>query len=149
MPELEGSATERNLRAALDREAQDNRRFEYFARFAAVEGQIAVARVLREIAEGETAHAFGHLELLEEIDGPAAGAGSDDVRGHLAAAVAAEEERCERYAVFAEQARAERLPEVADWLDLVGQAKRAHLACLTRALEEFGEVAMGDDGRRR
>ena len=134
MPQLEGSRTEQNLRAALQREAQDNRRFEYFARRAAVEGHVAAARVFRLIAEGETAHAFGHLEFLEAVDDPLPG---DDVRAQLEKAVAAEADRCQRYAAFAAVAREERLPEVGEWFDVVAQAKRGHVASLTRALAEF------------
>ena len=133
MPELEGSATERNLRSALDREAQDNRRFEYFARRAAVEGDTAAARAFRQVADGETAHAFGHLELLEAFEDPALG----DVRNHLEAAVAAEKARGERYPAYASVAREEGLPDVAEWFDMVARAKRAHLASLKRALEEL------------
>ena len=137
MPQLRGSRTEQNLRAALEREAQDNRRFEYFARYAAVEGRVAVARVFRQIAEGETAHAFGHLELLEAIDDPFTGAAVDGVRTHLEMAVAAEEGRCERYPAYAAVAREERLPEVAEWFDLLARAKRAHVTSLARALEDL------------
>ena len=133
MPELEGSATERNLRTALDREAQDNRRFEYFARRAGVEGDVAAARCFREVADGETAHAFGHLELLEAFDDAA----FDDVRNHLEAAVAAEKGRGERYQADAAVARAEGLPEVAEWFDMVARAKRVHAASLRRALDEL------------
>jgi rubrerythrin len=137
MRQLKGSRTEQNLRAALEREAQDNRRFEYFARYAAVEGYVAVSRVFRQIAEGETSHAFGHLEFLEAIDDPLTEGAFDNVRSHLEVAIAAEEGRCERYPTFAAVARDERLPEVADWFDLLASAKRTHVASLARALKEL------------
>jgi rubrerythrin len=135
MPQLKGSRTEQNLRAALEREAKDNRRFEYFARRAAVEGRVAAARLFRQIAEGETTHAWGHLEFLEMIDDPATGGDVDDTRRSLQAAVASEKGECERYPAFAADARAEGLPEVAEWFDLLADAKRAHLASLIRALQ--------------
>lgn len=137
MRQLSGSATERNLRAALDREAQDNRRFEYFVRRAAFEGDVAAARAFRQVAEGETAHAFGHLELLQPLDDALSGATFDEVRNHLEAAVTAEQGRSERYPAYAAVAREEGLPEVAEWFDMVARAKRAHAASLARALEKL------------
>jgi rubrerythrin len=125
------------LRAALEREAQDNRRFEYFARRAAVEGYVAVARAFRQIAEGETAHAFGHMELLEAVDDPLTEAVFDGVHTHLEEAVAAEKGRSERYLAYAAVARQEQLPEVAEWFDMLARAKGAHVASLARALAEL------------
>ena len=135
MRQLKGSRTEQNLRAALEREATDNRRFEYFARRAAVEGRVAAARLFRLTAEGETAHALGHLEFLEMIDDPNPGGDVDDTRRCLHAAVASEQDGCERYPAYAAVARDEGLSEVAEWFDLLTQAKRAHVDCLVRALE--------------
>ncbi|HET9051623.1 MAG TPA: ferritin family protein [Candidatus Dormibacteraeota bacterium] len=138
MTQLKGSRTEKNLRAALAREAQDSRRFEYFARAAAVEGKVAAARALRQIAEGETAHAFGHLEFLEAIDDPLVAGEADDVRRHLRAAIAAEEEHGERYEARAAVAREERMLDAAAWFALVAHAKRVHAATLRRTVEAAG-----------
>src|SRR5258708_3493394 len=136
MRQLKGSRTEENLRAALAREAQDNRRFEYFARRAAVEGHVAAARLFREIASGETAHAMGHLELLEAAGDPLNGSDAGaEMRRSLQAAVAVEEDGCERYPALAAVAREERLLEVAEWFDLIARAKRARVTRLLRALE--------------
>src|SRR5258708_39604609 len=97
MRELKGSRTEENLWAALERESQDNRRFEYFARRAAVEGHVAAARLFREIASGETAHAMGHLELLEAAGDPLLGSDAGaEMRRRLQAAVAVEGGGCPR-----------------------------------------------------
>jgi rubrerythrin len=138
MPQLKGSKTEENLWAALDRESQDNRRFEYFARRAAVEGHVAAARLFREVANGETAHAMGHLELLEVVSDPPIGADAGaEMRRSLQAAVALEEDGCARYPALAAIAREERLLEVAEWFDLIARAKQARVARLVRALESF------------
>ena len=66
MPSLKGSKTEDNLKAAFAGESQANRRYLYFAQKADVEGYNDVATVFRSTAEGETGHAPGHLEYLEE-----------------------------------------------------------------------------------
>ena len=47
--------------------AEDNRRFLYFATKADVEGRPEIASLFRSIAEGETMHAFGHLDFLAEL----------------------------------------------------------------------------------
>ena len=64
---LKGSKTEENLKAAFAGESQANRRYLYFAQKADVEGYNDVATVFRSTAEGETGHAHGHLEFLEEV----------------------------------------------------------------------------------
>ena len=43
------------------------RRYLYFAQRADVEGYNDVAAVFRSTAEGETGHAHGHLEFLQEV----------------------------------------------------------------------------------
>ena len=67
------SQTEQNLKDAFAGESQANRRYLYFAAKADVEGYNDVAAVFRSTAEGETGHAHGHLEYLEETGDPATG----------------------------------------------------------------------------
>ena len=71
--DLKGSSTEQNLKDAFAGESQANRRYLYFASKADVEGYNDVAAVFRSTAEGETGHAHGHLEYLEECGDPATG----------------------------------------------------------------------------
>ena len=63
--DLKGSNTEQNLKDAFAGESQANRRYLYFAAKADVEGYNDVSAVFRSTAEGETGHAHGHLEYLE------------------------------------------------------------------------------------
>ena len=70
---LKGSNTEQNLKDAFAGESQANRRYLYFALRADVEGYNDVSIVFRSTAEGETGHAHGHLEYLEETGDPATG----------------------------------------------------------------------------
>ncbi|TAN60626.1 MAG: rubrerythrin [Magnetospirillum sp.] len=58
------SPTIKNLEAAFAGESMANRKYLYFARRARELGAVAVAEVFERTAEQETAHAFGHLELL-------------------------------------------------------------------------------------
>src|SRR6185312_16232809 len=71
--ELKGSKTEENLKYAFAGESQANRRYLYFAAKADVEGYNDVSAVFRSTAEGETGHAHGHLEYLEQVGDPATG----------------------------------------------------------------------------
>src|ERR1700732_3033653 len=73
MPSLKGTETEQNLKNAFVGEIQAIRRYLYFAQKAEVEGLNDVAAVFRSTAEGETGHAHGHLEYLQEVDDPATG----------------------------------------------------------------------------
>ena len=73
MAALKGSKTEENLKAAFAGESQANRRYLYFANKADVERQNDVSALFRYTAEGETGHAHGHLEWLEQCGDPATG----------------------------------------------------------------------------
>jgi rubrerythrin len=88
MAALKGSKTEENLKAAFAGESQANRRYLYFANKADVEGQNDVAALFRSTAEGETGHAHGHLEWLEQCGDPATGLPIGSTRNNLKAAVA-------------------------------------------------------------
>src|SRR5690606_4934448 len=70
---LATSKTLQNLKDAFAGESQANRRYLYFAQKADVEGYNDVAAVFRSTAEGETGHAHGHLEFMEEVGDPATG----------------------------------------------------------------------------
>ncbi len=106
MPALKGSKTEENLKAAFAGESQANRRYLYFANKADVEGQNDVAALFRSTAEGETGHAHGHLEWLEQCGDPATGLPIGTSRQNLTAAVAGEtHEYTDMYPGMAKTAR--------------------------------------------
>lgn len=58
------SKTITNLEAAFAGESMANRKYLFFARRARELGATDVAEVFERTAEQETAHAFGHLDLL-------------------------------------------------------------------------------------
>src|SRR6266702_4857895 len=90
MSKLAGSKTEGNLKEAFSGESQANRRYLYFAQKADVEGFNDVAAVFRSTAEGETGHAHGHLEYLEEVRDRATGKPIGQTGDNLKAAIASE-----------------------------------------------------------
>ncbi|MDH3209127.1 MAG: rubrerythrin family protein, partial [Burkholderiaceae bacterium] len=115
---LKGSKTEQNLKDAFAGESQANRRYLYFANKADIEGQNDVAALFRTTAEGETGHAHGHLEFLEQTGDPATGLPIGPSRLNLAAAVAGEtHEYTDMYPGMAKVARQEGFAEIADWFE--------------------------------
>ena len=115
MASLKGSKTEENLKAAFAGESQANRRYLYFAQKADVEGFNDVAAVFRSTAEGETGHAHGHLEFLEEVGDPATGEPIGSTAENLKAAIAGEtHEYTDMYPGMARSARDEGFDEIAD-----------------------------------
>ncbi|EWY40478.1 rubrerythrin [Skermanella stibiiresistens SB22] len=136
---LSGSRTEKNLKEAFASESQANRRYLYFAQQADVEGFNDVAAVFRATAEGETGHAHGHLEFLQEVGDPATGMPIGTTRQNLIAAIAGEtREFTEMYARMAATARDEGFDEIADWFETLAKAEQAHAGRFRKALELLG-----------
>src|SRR5258707_2728644 len=116
MASLRGWKTEDNLKAAFAGESQANRRYLYFAQKADVEGFNDVAAVFRSTAEGETGHAHGHLEFLEETGDPATGKPIGPTGDNLKAAIAGEtHEYTDMYPGMARTARNEGFEESPAW----------------------------------
>jgi len=140
MATLKGSKTEENLKAAFAGESQANRRYLYFANKADVEGQNDVAALFRSTAEGETGHAHGHLEWLEQVGDPATGLPIGSTRDNLKAAVAGEtHEYTDMYPGMARTAREEGFDEIADWFETLAKAERSHANRYTKALNELAD----------
>ena len=133
---LKGSKTEDNLKAAFAGESQANRRYLYFANKADIEGQNDTAAVFRSTAEGETGHAHGHLEYLEEVGDPATGLPIGGTRDNLKASIAGEtHEYTDMYPGMAKQARTEGFDEIADWFETLAKAERSHANRYQKALD--------------
>ena len=135
---LKGTLTEGNLKAAFASEAQANRRYLYFAQNADVEGYNDVAAVFRSTAEGETGHAHGHLEYLEETGDPVTGLPFGDTANNLKSAIAGEtHEYSDMYPGMAKSAREEGFDEIADWFETLAKAERSHANRFIKALAEM------------
>ena len=133
---IKGTKTEQNLKDAFAGESQANRRYLYFAQKADVEGYNDVAAVFRSTAEGETGHAHGHLEFLEETGDPATGEPIGSTDKNLRAAVAGEtHEYTDMYPGMTRTAREEGLDEIADWFETLAKAERSHANRFQRALD--------------
>ncbi len=135
---LKGSKTEGNLKAAFAGESQANRRYLYFAQKADVEGYNDVATVFRSTAEGETGHAHGHLEFLEEVGDPATGKPIGETKDNLVAAVTGEtHEYTDMYPGMAKTAREEGFEEIADWFETLAKAEKSHAGKFQKTLDSI------------
>lgn len=136
MRPLKGSRTEQCLKDAFDAEARANRRYLYFARKADIEGRSDVAALLRATAEGETGHAFGHLEFLEAAGDPVSGLPFGNTQESLLAALAGEQhEYGDMYPAMARTARAEGFDDIADWFETLAKAEQSHARRFQKALD--------------
>jgi len=135
---LKGSKTEENLKEAFAGESQANRRYLYFAQKADIEGYNDVASVFRSTAEGETGHAHGHLEYLEEVGDPATGKPIGETKDNLVSAVAGEtHEYTDMYPGMAKTAREEGFEEIADWFETLAKAEKSHAGKFQKTLESI------------
>jgi rubrerythrin len=136
LPSLKGTETEQNLKDALAGESLANRRYLYFAQKADVEGFNDVAAVFRSTAEGETAHAYVHLEYLVEVGDPATGKPIGPTGDNLKAAIASEtHEYTDMYPGMARAARQEGFDEIADWFETLAKAGKSHAGRFQKALD--------------
>jgi rubrerythrin len=133
---LKNSKTEANLKEAFAGESQANRRYLYFARQADVEGYPDIAGLFRDVAEGETGHAFGHFEFLEEVGDPVTGQPVGTTEKNLKSAIEGETyEFSQMYPGFAKTAREEGFDEIADWFETLARAEKSHAGRFTKGLE--------------
>ena len=132
---LKGSKTEQNLKDAFAGESQANRRYLYFAQKADVEGYNDVSAVFRSTAEGETGHAHGHLEYLQEVGDPATGKPIGHTKDNLASAIDGEtHEYTDMYPGMAKTAREEGFEEIADWFETLAKAEKSHAGKFQKTL---------------
>lgn len=138
MAELKGSRTEQCLKEAFAIESQVQLRYMYFANKADLEGKSDVAALFRSSAQGETGHAHGHLEFLEQSGDPATGLPMGNTRQNLAAAVASEtHESTHVYPAMAQTAREEGFDDIADWFETLAKAERSHTLRYEKALNDL------------
>jgi len=138
MPNLKGTKTHANLKAAFAGESQANRRYIYFAKHADIEGYPDVAGLFRDTAEGETGHAHGHLDYLRVVGDPVTDLPIGDTVANLKAAIAGEtHEYTEMYPGMAKTAREEGFPEIAAWFETLAKAEKSHAGRFKKGLDSI------------
>jgi rubrerythrin len=135
MPAIRDTRTYDNLKEAFARESQASHRYLYFAQQADIEGYPELAALFRSVADGETGHAFGHLDFLAEVGDSPTGATIGDTEDNLRSAIDAETyEYTEVYPAFARIAREEGLDRIGEWFETLAQAESSHADRLTAGL---------------
>ncbi len=136
MPDLKGTKTHENLKAAFAGESQANRRYLYFAKQADIEGYPEVAGLFKNTADAETGHAHGHLDFLKAVGDPATDKPIGETSTNLAAAVAGETyEYTEMYPGMARTARDENREDIAEWFETLAKAEKSHAGRFQKALD--------------
>ena len=93
--------------------------------------------------EGETGHAHGHLESLEEVGDPATGEPIGATDNNLKASIAGEtHEYTDMYPGMAKTARAEGFDEIADWFETLAKAEKTHAGQFQKALDTLGKIIL-------
>jgi rubrerythrin len=137
MPAIRDTRTYDNLLEAFARESQASHRYRYFAQKADIEGYPDLAVLFRSVADGETGHAFGHLDFLAEVDDAVIEATIGDTGDNLRTAIEAEAyESAELYPVFARIAREEGLDRIGEWFETLATAENDHADRLTAGLAQ-------------
>jgi rubrerythrin len=127
MPNLDGTKTHENLKDAFAGESQANRRYLWMAKAADVEGFPEIAGNFRQTADGETGHAHGHLDYLQQVGDPATGLPIGETPENLKASIAGEtHEYTDMYPGMAKSAREEGFGEIADWFETLAKAEKSH-----------------------
>ncbi len=129
------SQTVKNLEAAFAGESMANRKYLYFAKRARELGAEEVAKVFEETAAQETAHAFGHLELLFPKD-------SLTVEKMLQLAIDGETyEYTEMYPAFRHTALEEKNEAAVKEMDEQIEESKEHAAMFELAAKRFAALA--------
>ena len=138
MAKLDGTKTHENLKEAFASESQANRRYLWFAQKADIEGLPDVASLFKNVADGETGHAFGLLEYLAEVGDPASGEPIGDTEQNLKASIAGETyEYTQMYPGFAKTARDEGFSEIAEWFETLARAEKSHAGRFSERLKNL------------
>jgi len=135
---LRGTKSEKNLKEAFAGESQANRRYQYFARAADIEGFPDMAGLFKDTADAETGHAFGHLDFLKEVGDPVTGVPIGKTEANLRSAVEGETyEYTQMYPGMAKTAREEGFNELAEWFETLAKAEKSHAGRFTKGLNQI------------
>lgn len=129
MPDLKGTKTYENLKNAFAEEAQNNRRYLYYAKQADLAGDVETAAMFAQTAEERSNQAHGHFKHIDALE---------DVRATLEAALSIENELCDTvYPGFVKVAKEEGLDEIATWFETLTKAKRSQSQRFQEALDRL------------
>jgi rubrerythrin len=136
-----------DLATAFAAESTAVQRFTYFAEVARIEGHLAVAALLGELADSLNCVAHGHIDIFQQVADPTTDRPIGDTSLNLAAALTGElRTASELYPRLAGTARDAGLADVAGWLETLCALKKAHVAKLNLALASLtAQIPDGPD----
>lgn len=125
-----GTQTKKNILAAFKGESSARTRYLYFSEQARKEGRNDIAELFDKMATNETAHARIWFNLLN---------GVGNSRENLVEALSGEHlERKDLYPSFAQQAREEGLPDIAEMFERIAEIEYRHEIQFRMALRKLG-----------
>ncbi len=128
MPQLAGTKTEANLRAAFSGESEARNKYTYFAEKARKDGYEQIAAIFEETADNEKAHAKLWFDLLRDSD-------CSTPENLLAGAEGEHYEWTDMYDTFAKEAEAEGFTQIAAKFRMVAAIEKAHEERYRKLLE--------------
>jgi rubrerythrin len=136
---LQGTQTEKNILTAFAGESQARNRYTYFASQAKKEGYIQISAIFEETANHEKEHAKRLFRFLEGGDVQftatfPAGRIGGALENLRAAAEGENYEHTQMYPAFAQTARQEGFPKIADTLESIAVAEAYHEARYRRLI---------------
>ncbi len=128
---VKGTRTEKNLMMAFAGESQARNRYSYYSGAAKKEGLVQISAIFEETANQEKEHAKRFFKFLEggevEITGSfPAGTIGTTLENLRAAAAGEEHEWKELYPAFAQVARDEGFPHIAEAFEAISVAEKQH-----------------------
>lgn len=139
---LKGTQTEINILTAFAGESQARNRYTYFAKHAKKEGFEQISAIFEETANQEKEHAKRLFKMLEggEVEITAsfpAGVIGSTAENLKEAAAGENHEHTEMYPEFAETARKEGFPELAEVFEAIAVAELRHETRYLKLLENI------------
>ena len=143
MPELKGSRTEENLKAAFAGESMARNKYSYYASKAKKDGYNQIAAIFEETAANEKEHAKIWFKLLHDGAVPATTENLKD------AADGENYEWTDMYAGFAKVAGEEGFNEIAVLFEMVGAIEKEHEERFRKLLKNIEDgIVFSRDGDR-
>lgn len=121
MEKIKGTKTEKNLMTAFAGESQARNKYTYYSEKAKEEGYEQIAKIFKETARNEKAHAKLWFELLQEN-----GVISDTHTNLKDAAAGENYEWTTMYSDFAKEAKEEGFPRIAALFNMVAAIEKHH-----------------------
>ena len=97
--------------------------------------------MFKNVADGETGHAHGHLEYLATMGSgdPATGLAIGATEDNLKSAIESETyEYTEMYPGFAKAAREEGFTQISEWFETLARAEKSHAGRFQAGLDTLG-----------